>query len=572
MASNYPGALDTLATNKTDTTPMGFDHPQHHDDMADAINKIEAELGINPSGIFSTVAARLTNGALNLIGLKDYGAKGNGITVSDATTTNGSATVTSPTAAWTSADVGKLAVLRGAGTAGTPLVTTISTVVAAGQITLAITAGTSITGTASILYGSDDTVAVNAWITAFNVAGGGIAFASGTVGNNFLINPDAIAITQWTAKGEVWGIAPRVTIFNSISRTADCFSKATDHLYFRNLEIRCAPGTPTAGAGMRFASGQLGGLSNVRISSFWNTFECDSAYNWTIHDDCYFVDWKNFAAYVKDIASNDRGDQTIGGVFVTSVGGTGSAGIRYESGGGLKFGKLKITNGDYGLDLAVVDGASTSIALLAAVSFETQVVNNVRIGRAGTTGVFNDIHFSSFEFLIAAGKTNVQIGPGVSNMSFASGVMTGSGAGSIGIDAQSGSNIAIGGGVTFANMETPIKDNVAATRFKIDHDGIIYSNVTNDPLLVIKTANYTIDRTNRTILADATSGNFTVTLPTAANARGQQYIIKRISTNANNVTIATTSSQTIDASTTYVITNPRETVTVVSDGTNWQLI
>lgn len=64
MASSYPGAIDTLATNKQDdtvsqtgadaglTTTTG-DHPQHHNDMADAINKIEAELGVSPKGLYA---------------------------------------------------------------------------------------------------------------------------------------------------------------------------------------------------------------------------------------------------------------------------------------------------------------------------------------------------------------------------------------------------------------------------------------------------------------------------------------------------------------------------------------
>lgn len=60
MASNYPGALDSLATNKSDATTMATDHAAHHNDLADAVNKIESELGVNPSGSdFSTVVARL---------------------------------------------------------------------------------------------------------------------------------------------------------------------------------------------------------------------------------------------------------------------------------------------------------------------------------------------------------------------------------------------------------------------------------------------------------------------------------------------------------------------------------
>lgn len=67
MASSYPGSLDTFTTNKQDDidaksgTDLGLsattgDHAQHHNDCADAVNKIEAELGTTPSLAASTVA------------------------------------------------------------------------------------------------------------------------------------------------------------------------------------------------------------------------------------------------------------------------------------------------------------------------------------------------------------------------------------------------------------------------------------------------------------------------------------------------------------------------------------
>ena len=73
-------------------------------------------------------------------------------------------------------------------------------------------------------------------------------------------------------------------------------------------------------------------------------------------------------------------------------------------------------------------------------------------------------------------------------------------------------------------------------------------------------------------LCDATSGAFTVTLPTAVGNTGQIYTIKRTSSAANNVTVGTTSSQTIDGSTTYVLSAQYKYVSVVSDGANWSII
>ena len=59
MASTYPTTLDSLSTTKADATATITDHAAHHDDMADAINKIEAELGTLPKGNFATVKAAI---------------------------------------------------------------------------------------------------------------------------------------------------------------------------------------------------------------------------------------------------------------------------------------------------------------------------------------------------------------------------------------------------------------------------------------------------------------------------------------------------------------------------------
>jgi hypothetical protein len=59
MASTYPGALDSLDTTWANTDVTDTVHPAHHADLADAVNKIEAELGTDPSASFTTVKARL---------------------------------------------------------------------------------------------------------------------------------------------------------------------------------------------------------------------------------------------------------------------------------------------------------------------------------------------------------------------------------------------------------------------------------------------------------------------------------------------------------------------------------
>lgn len=86
------------------------------------------------------------------------------------------------------------------------------------------------------------------------------------------------------------------------------------------------------------------------------------------------------------------------------------------------------------------------------------------------------------------------------------------------------------------------------------------------------TANTTATATDHTILGDTTSAAFQLTLPTAVGITGRMYTLKRTNSGANNLTVGTTSSQTIDGSTTYVMTTQYKYITVQSDGANWVII
>lgn len=66
----------------------------------------------------------------------------------------------------------------------------------------------------------------------------------------------------------------------------------------------------------------------------------------------------------------------------------------------------------------------------------------------------------------------------------------------------------------------------------------------------------------------------TITLPTAVGIAGRTYQIKNASLTGPTpvLTIATTSSQTIDALTSWTLNEIYQTVTVVSNGTNWHVV
>jgi hypothetical protein len=88
-----------------------------------------------------------------------------------------------------------------------------------------------------------------------------------------------------------------------------------------------------------------------------------------------------------------------------------------------------------------------------------------------------------------------------------------------------------------------------------------------------QTGTYAILTTDDFIPCNASGGGFTVTLPTAVSAAGKRYRIKSTHAQTTNViTIATTSSQTIDGVTTTTLNSQYEEVTVLSDGANWHII
>ena len=86
-----------------------------------------------------------------------------------------------------------------------------------------------------------------------------------------------------------------------------------------------------------------------------------------------------------------------------------------------------------------------------------------------------------------------------------------------------------------------------------------------------KTTTYSITSSDYFITADATSAAFTITLPTAVGKTGQMFCVKKTDASNNAVTIGTTSSQTIDGATTYLLRTKYEMVRVISDNANWHL-
>ena len=127
------------------------------------------------------------------------------------------------------------------------------------------------------------------------------------------------------------------------------------------------------------------------------------------------------------------------------------------------------------------------------------------------------------------------------------------------------------GGVSGSTTAVNIGSNVSGATSTTTLNGITTAAGIRQALTT-KTANYTLTTLDYTVLGNASTASFSLTLPTSVGATGQVYIIKKVDSTANTVTILTTSSQTIDGSTSKVLSYQYDGFQLQSDGANWMII
>jgi len=93
------------------------------------------------------------------------------------------------------------------------------------------------------------------------------------------------------------------------------------------------------------------------------------------------------------------------------------------------------------------------------------------------------------------------------------------------------------------------------------------SPILDDCVVKTTNVNYTLTEKDELVLATAA---ITLTLPTAAGIKGKVYIIKNLI--SGTITIDTDGSETIDGSNGTYLTVQYQTITIISDGTNWNII
>ena len=68
MPSVFPGALDNIASNKGNGTVSADDHPTHHNKLADAVNAVQAALGVNLQNVLKPLVEYTTDPPSPILG------------------------------------------------------------------------------------------------------------------------------------------------------------------------------------------------------------------------------------------------------------------------------------------------------------------------------------------------------------------------------------------------------------------------------------------------------------------------------------------------------------------------
>ena len=99
--------------------------------------------------------------------------------------------------------------------------------------------------------------------------------------------------------------------------------------------------------------------------------------------------------------------------------------------------------------------------------------------------------------------------------------------------------------------------------------GSVYNPVLS---VAVPTTTYSMASSDDLLLCNATSGSFVVNLPDVTSTLVKKYDIKKIDSSSNTITITRSGTSLIDGQTTYVLNLQYQSITLVPDGTNWNII
>ena len=116
--------------------------------------------------------------------------------------------------------------------------------------------------------------------------------------------------------------------------------------------------------------------------------------------------------------------------------------------------------------------------------------------------------------------------------------------------------------------ENDVTNGGSIANLKIDSANSLVRNNIGQNMKTV-TADYSMIWADEAILADASGGAITITLPDPAAYPNYEVMIKKIDSSTNAVTVAPHGTETIDGASSLTLANQNDAVRLRSDGTNW---
>ncbi|MFE2326132.1 hypothetical protein ACFXD5_19755 [Streptomyces sp. NPDC059385] len=519
-----------------------------------------------------------------------YGAVGDVRTATDAAMTSGSAVLTCASGPFTAASqpVGKYVIVKGAAATGvTSLVTTIISRQSNTQVTLASTAATTVSG-ALVIWGTDNTAAIQATVDAaeaYLAAGNTYAqvytppkpfLIAGPLNNSKSGNGQIVFGVYSTSankpilefRGEGDGAAAVRHWQQTVPQTSgSCWISAgvftSTSAQTNNINADGNPGVlsgPNEGFGYGASalfSNVMPVLRNMAILTTHSAYGLTyGAYNFY---GCANMHLENFGCGTLGTVASPSSDYTSPGVFGTGI----SVGMLFPAPGNNDHVVAKnvsvgggYTYAAFVTEHAVIDRYMALYCwagLVAVGNYAGSVgsVHAMKVLSASIEACTNEL------YILGVGSNG--IGPiiDIDQLSTESG--TPNIAGSTAALAAARGIVRLTG--LFTESGVTVSDPCG---IKLIDGQVPY------PVRSVS-ASTTVRVIDEVLLVDASGGNRTITLISAA-ATPNRYTVKKIDSSGNTVTIAAAGAETIDGAGTKVLSSQWDKATVIPSGGNWYVV
>jgi hypothetical protein len=521
-----------------------------------------------------------------------YGAKGDGRVVTDGAMTASSAVLTSATAAFTSADVGRYVMVKGAAPTGvTSFIAQVDSVTNSTTAVLSATASTTVSG-AMVMLASDDTAhiqaAINAALAYAEVHGSAVVYIPVGSGSFYGIAGALQTGGSTLGNAQLTLGAPVATTGSKVSITIQGVANGSGLQHWQQT-------VPTLGGSTLVSFGVFSstGAQSTSISTSGNPCVLGGP----AQPGGYGVSpgvYSNMLVTLKDLSI-----LTTYSLYGLTYSAADFSGLAEANLFDFAYGTTgNVPAGDFVSPNQFANGLSIGLLMPAAGNNDNCSIRNISCHGGYTYALFatehTDIVTGRLLYCWSAlcvvglyygsvgathGVTATQLSiEGCTNEVYCIGV----GSGGIGpwlyaiIDTESGSPTfadntsgnglaALLGTVTLTGLYTPANISVAhPTGLKIVNGQAAY------PVTAVS-ANYSVTVLDNTVLVNASSGPVTVTLISALYTPNS-YTIKKTDGSGNAVTIAAIDGQTIDGASTATLTTPNAAITVIPQGGAWHAV